>query len=322
MADLTTPINIEVINKTANDKQAYIALLIMKNVYKVFKDLSPELNVQSTRPLYTFKEDEILQPYDANLAESKKLGVISKRTLSVDLGMIYISDEIERYRNTFMHFIEMKDYTSAKLPFAIWYLTVITKIGLKDLYKLPWQGVKSSGTTTKDITDGYLKIIADEITANNISTDKGNLYTVSGADYTEESIITELKNQFALFPQETQEEGVTIFIPYRYKQMYKECFKTEYDNVTDGDVPTSYLDGTDKKAKFVWTSAIGTSKRVTMVAPKVLKYGTNRKGEEFGKIVVFHPGAKPTLIAAFNKIVIGFQIRTLDNRAFNTNNLA
>ncbi len=324
MADLTTPIDIQQINNTANQKKPKISRLMMENVREVLAYLTIELGIQATRDLLTFEEGSIMQPYDPTLANAKDLGVIDKRTLSVNVGMLYIKDEVERYRQTYMVTLQELNLTAAKLPFAQWYLETIALVGLQDMHILPWQGVKGAGTSTKDITDGYLKIIADEITASNITVAKGNLYELSGSatDYTAANIGDELKAQFALLPALTQERGVIVHIPWRYKQIYKEWFKSEYPNITDGDVPTEYIDGTDKKAKFNWTTAIGTSKRVTMTTKSNLVCGIDNANKEFGKIVVFRPNNNPFLIAAVNKVVIGFQIRTLDKREFNVNNLA
>jgi hypothetical protein len=103
--------------------------------------------------------------------------------------------------------------------------------------------------------------------------------------------------------------------------MYKEWYKNEYSMITDGDVPTEYLDGTDKKAKFVWTSAMGTSKRVIFTTPTNLFYGVDKANKEFGQVTVFFFQGNPYILAATNKSVIGFQLRTLDASELVINNL-
>ena len=326
MADLTVPIDITAINNTANEQQPQIKRLIMTTIRKVLANFTKYPgDVRSSKPLVTFVDGSTMQPYDPNLANAKQLGILSKREISVDVGMSFVKDEVERYRDTYLGLTEdlaLKE--KAKLPFASWYLQTITKVGLKDLFKLPYQGVKAAGTNAVDITDGYLKIIADEVIGGGIAVGNGNLYELSGAatDYTAANIGAELKAQFALFPEERQEEGCEIHIPYRYRRMYKEWFKSEYPNITDGDVPTDYLDGEDKKAKFVWTSAMGTSKRVIMTTKSNLVYGVDKSSGEFGKILVFYFNNNPYILAATNKSVIGFQIRTLHKSEFNVNNLA
>jgi hypothetical protein len=129
-----------------------------------------------------------------------------------------------------------------------------------------------------------------------------------------------LQDQFAKLPAMTQKYGVNIHIDYSYLQMYKEWFKSEYSNITDGDVPTEYLDGTNKKAKFIWTTGLAGSKRVIMTTADNLVYGVDRDNKEFGKVLVFHHGT-PYIVGATNKVVIGFQIRTLDKSEFVVNNL-
>lgn len=324
--DYVNPIDIQQIQGTADKMKPEIARMMMSSIREHFAYLSKfPGDVQSTADLLTFEDGTIMGPYTTDLASrTKKLGIIDKRSLTVRVGMGYISDEIERYRNTYMATLDELGMPK-DLPFAKWYLETYTLVGLKDLALIPWQGVyNGAGSDPKDIADGYLKIIADEITATKITTALGNLYTLSGAatDYTSSSIGDELKAQFNLFPQKTQEAGVEIHIPYRYKTMYKEWFKSEYTNVMDGDVPTEYLDGTDKKAKFFWDSDMGTTKRVVMCRPGMLVYGVDKANKEFGKITVFNPEGNPLLLGAINKTVIGFQIHSINSRMFNCNNLA
>jgi len=320
-------IDISAIQGTAGKMQPEIKKLMMETIRKTFGYLKKYPgDVQSSVDLLTFEEGSIMMPLDTSLSTTnKKLGIIDKRSLAVKVGMGYIMDEIERYRDTYLVTLDELGLKEAQLPFATWYLRTYADVGLKDLSVVPWQGIhNAAGTTPKDIADGYLKIIADDITATKISVAKGNLYELSGSatDYTASTIGDELKAQFAKFPQLTQEEGVTIHIPYRYKQMYKEWYKSEYTMITDGNVPTEFLDGSDNKAKFNWTSDIGTSKRVVMCTADNLVYGVDKASKEFGKVMVFNPNGNPYLMAATNKTVIGFQIHTINSRAFNCNNLA
>jgi len=325
MADLTTPIDIQQIQNTADKKRPEINKMMMYNIRKVLATLVHISDVQASIDLLSFVEGDIAMPYDPTLANWNKLGDVVKRTATVRVGMIPIKDEVERYRNSYMVTLEDLNLTEAKLPFAQWYLETITQVGLQSLHKVPYQGVyNAAGTTPVAIADGFFKIITDEKTANNITVAKGNLYELSGAaaDYTSSTIGDELLAQYQKFPEITQQEAVVeIRIPYRYKWMYKAWMKTEYPNITNGDIDTEYLDGTDKKAKFIWESGMGTSKKVIMNVPGALTYETDRDNKEFGKMKVFHWQNNPFYIAAVNKIVIGFQIASLDPRVFNVNNL-
>lgn len=303
------PIDIVKIQGTADKNLPEIISIMMANMKEMFGYLKKYPgDVQSTKDLLTFEGGTTLGPYTTNLASrnTKKLGIIDKRVLQVRVGLSYVSDEAERYRDTFM--AEMDELgLQDKMPFEQWYLHTFTDVALMDLATVPWTGVhNSSGDMPEDVADGYLKIIADEITATNISTAKGNFYTLSGSatDYTSSSIGDELKNQFQKFDQKTREAGVQIVIPYRYIDMYKEWYKSEYTNITDGDVPTEYLDGTNKKAKFIWSSDMGDTKRVVMCKPGMLIWATDKINKEFGKIKVFHPEGNPLLIGALSKSVI------------------
>ncbi len=327
MADLTTPIDITAIQGTADKTRPKIKKLMMQNIRTVLATLASIKGVQSTIDMLTFIEGNIAMPYDPTLQNWQKLGDIKKRTAAVKVGMVPIKDEIERYRDTYMVTLEELNLTEKKLPFAQWYLETYVGVGLQSLFILPYQGIyNASGTTAIDIADGFFKIIEDEkaLGTPTISVALGNMYELSASatDYTATNIGDELKAQYYSMPEITQQLAVVeIRIPYRYKQMYKEWFKSEYPNITDGDVPTEFLDGTDKKAKFIWESAMGTSKKVIMNVKGVMTYETDNDNKEFGKVKIFHPDNNPFYIAMVNKIVIGFQIHTLDKRVFNVNNL-
>jgi hypothetical protein len=325
MADLTTPIDIQAIQNTADKIKPKIKSLMMENIREVLATLTPEGGIQHTRDLLTFVDGTVAMPYDPTLANWNKLGEIVKRTIQVRVGMVPIKDEVERYRNTYLITLEELNLTEKQLPFPQWYLETYIGVGLKSMHAVPYQGVyNASGTTPVAIADGYFKIIEDEKTATNITTGDGNYYTLGGAatDYTTSSIGDELRAQYALFPDVTKKNAmVEIRIPYRYKTMYREWLKSEYSYLSPKDYDLTYLDGTDEKAKFIWESAMGSSKKVIMNVPGNMVYGVDRDNKEFGKATIFHPNANPFYIAMVNKIVIGFQIHSLDPRVFNVNNL-
>jgi len=292
----------------------------------VLSTLANTKGIQSSVDMLTFIEGNLAMPYDPTLSNWQKLGEIKKRTATVRVGMVPIKDEVERYRDTYLVTLQELNLNEKQLPFAQWYLQTVTAVGLQSLFALPYQGVyNSSGTTAVDICDGFFKIIADEKTAGNISTGNGNLYTLSGAatDYTSSTIGDELLAQYNTLPEITRQLAsiVNIRVPYRYREMYRTWLKSEYPNLGPNDYNLDTLDGTDGKGKFIWESAMGLSKKAIMDIPGALTYETDNDNKEFGSIKVFHPDNNPFYVAMVNKIVIGFQIHTLDSRVFNVNNL-
>jgi len=321
--DLTTPIDITQIQDTADKTRPKIKMLMMQNIKTILSTLYNISGIQNTADMLTFIEGQQAMPYNPDIPIWNKLGDIVKRTAQVQVGMVPIRDEVERYRKTYLVTLQELNLNEKQLPFAQWYLETITAAGLQSMFIVPYQGVRNAaGTTALDICDGFFKIIADEKTANNITVAKGNLYELSGGatDYTTSNIGDLLKEQYFKFPEITQQLGtVNIRMPYRYREIYKTWWKNEYPNNIGGDVPTDYLDGTDKKAKFIWESGMGSSKKVIMDVPGVMTYQTDDDNKEFGKMKIWNPN--PFYVACVNKIVIGFQIYTLDSRVFSVNNL-
>lgn len=327
MADLTTPIDIKQIQGTVGKIKPKIKKLMMQSIRSVLSTLVNIKGIQSSVDMLTFIEGNLAMPYDPTLQNWQKLGDIVKRTARVQVGMVPIRDEEERYRDTYLVTLEDLNLSEAKLPFANWYLETIAQVGLQSLFTLPYQGVHDpAGTNALDICDGYFKIIEDEKTnaTPGISSSNGNLYTLGGSatDYDSSNIGEELLGQYLAFPDVTKQLAtVEIRIPYRYRNAYRDWYKTEYPNVDPKNIDMNYLDGTDNKAKFIWESAMGASKKVIMNVPGNMTYETDRDNKEFGKMKVFRPENNPFYIACVNKIVIGFQIHTLDKRVFSVNNL-
>lgn len=325
MADKTTPIDITAIQNTADKKKPTIKKLMMHSIRTVLKTLAHMQGIQFKKDFLSFIEGTLAMPYDPELKNWNKLGEIVKREAEVKVGMVPIKDEVERYRDTYLVTLEDLNLTEKKFPFAQWYLETISDTGLQSLFFIPYLGVhNAAGTQAIDICDGYFKIIADEKANGNISEAKGNMYVLEDAatDYTAANIGTQLQKQYKTFPEITRQIGkVEIRIPYRYRDMYREWLKSEYPNLGPNDYDLTYLDGTDKKAKFTWESAMGDAKTVIMNVPGNLTYQTDKDNKEFGKMKIFHPNGNPFYVACVNKIVIGFQIYTLDKRTINVNNL-
>jgi hypothetical protein len=323
--DYTVPIDITEIQDTADKIKPKIKTLMMQNIRTILATLANNDAIQASSDLLTFIDGTSAMPYDPDLSVWNKLGDIKKRTINVKVGMVPIKDEVERYRKTYLVTLDDLNLNQSNLPFAKWYVETITGVGLKSLYVLPYQGVlNASGTTAIDICDGYFKIITDEKNANNITVAKGNLYELTGgaSDYTASNIGDLLLEQYDLFPDITKQEAmVEIRLAYRYRKLYRQWLKTEYPYISAADLNASLdsLEGTDGKTKFLWESGMGSSKKVIMNVPGNLIYGTDRDNKEFGKMEIFKPN--PFYIACVNKIVLGFQIYTLDPRAFIVNNL-
>jgi len=320
--DFLSPIDIQKINGESNKNALPIGRLATKKIQETLSFLTVEKNVQKTRDLITFMEGTMLQPYNPSvIGAGKDMGAFDKRTLTIEVGMLLSkADEPERYRDTWLATLSELELKPEQLPFSKWYLETLAIIAEQDLVQLPFLGKKGAGTTVVDICDGYHEIVNDEITATNISSAKGNLYDASA--YTAANIGDQLKEQYLKFPDQTQQRGgILAYVPWNMRELYREFLINKYQyQVADGDVKMDYLDGTDKKVKHNWLAAMGSSQRVYMTTAGILKYGLSSP-DIYGKITVFNPNGNPYLVQATKKVPIGFQIQTLDSRAFNSNDI-
>jgi len=322
--DLLTPIDITKLNDSSRLKAQQLGMLAMKNIEETLSYLTIERGIPNIKDFWMFEEGSVLMPYFPSIiGAGKDIGKIEKRTLMLDIGMLLTkADEVERYRNTWTAENMKFNLKANQNPFGDWFLKVLMNIEKQDLDQIPFLGVKNAvGTTPKDITNGFHKIVDLDVIAGTISVALKNQY--AAAAYTAANIGDQLKEQYQLFPDFVQQSGnIEIFAPWNMRELYRGWLINKYTyTITDGDVMLDYLDGTNKKCKINWLSAMGTSQRVYMTSKDNLICGLSNP-DIYGPVYIFNPGNNVYLIQATKKYPIGFQLRSINYRMFNTNNIA
>lgn len=328
----STDLDLSAIQGTANQMQPEIRRLMSQSIREQLKRFKRHNNVRISKDLLTAIGQEIVRPFDPDLPDtpsnSSKLGTVEKRTLSVHLGMIFVRQQPESVRDTYLDKIERLGIPQKKFPFHQFFIELIAQQAMEDLHQVTWQGVlNGSGTAAVDLTNGFLKHITDAVSDGTISTGNGNLYQVTDStldtdpvtDYSESTIMDELRKQYDMLPEHVRERGNPVcYISSQYKRMYQDAYIAEYTHVTRDQVPMDRLDGTN--LKLSWESGMGSSKRVIMTIPDNPNYGVDGQNNEFGKLKFFHPLNNPNWVAAQSKIALGFQWATFNSKVFVCNN--
>jgi len=108
----------------------------------------------------------------------------------------------------------------------------------------------ADGDTTADLFDGFDTITETEITAGNISADKGN-YTELAA-LTTDNVVDQLQALYDACSDELQNTPVNIYLPRDVYRMYLKAYKLESGAVVYNDrYEKTTLEGSDGLATFV-----------------------------------------------------------------------
>jgi len=320
-------IDIAAINNTANDMKPELRELVLYTILNTFSNLTKVPgSIKTDVKLDEFSLGDVFGSYTESIVArmaANQLGEFKRRVLTVRQGLAVISQSKVKMLDTYI--AEMEDYTltTEKPPLADWMLIRFVKAALRNMKDLPWRGIfNSGGANPMDVADGYLKIITDEITAGNISTANGNLYTTTaGAAYTENNIGTELYAQWLKLSPETRSAGAVMYVPFHLQEMYKEWILNTYSNISSGDFAVNTLDKTNGKCKLIWEDAMGTVSRVVVTTNDNLMYGLNSATGSLGDVRAFEPEANPLLIGLIAANHIGFQIFSIDKAVFVVNQL-
>jgi uncharacterized membrane protein YgcG len=309
--DLTTPIDISSVNQAYTVYKDKLKGLEMLSANEVLKHMSMMVGVQNSVVLRTIEEGTISKKYDGTFDGDKKVGTAVERTLTVGTIVAEMSDEPERYRNTYIANVAGGLWPK-KHPFEMWLIQYGVYLASQELHDAIFQAELGSGTGILGAFDGVNHIIDDEISAGNISAGNSNYYatgTMSSSDCGEK-LLAMWRTAHPAF----RRKGGIMIISEDLGDIYDDWYKTEHDAPPQVDVAgQTYLDGTNKKCVLVRTSAQPEdSQRVILTQKRNMYFGVD-KLSDMKNMKAFISG-NPYLFTAAMKYVFGFQFESINYR--------
>lgn len=318
--DLTKPIDIASVNNTSVKYKKEIQTLDMLSANAMLQHFTLVSGVTDSIVLsHMIPGDNNSRGYDGTFTADKKIGTIVPRTLTVRPIVYELSDEPERLRRTFL--TEVRGAVENPESFYRWLIDWCIAKASEELYNVLMVADYNSGTAGSHINlafDGLETIIADEITATNISAANGNLYD-PGAVYTSANTGDLLLAQWRAMPATFRMKGGDCHISVDMGDLYDDWYKAEHDAPPMVDTAgQTFLDGTNGKCRLIRHSNIA-NQRVIMTRKENIVYGTD-KMSDMSSLRAFESG-NPYLFTAVMKYVFGIQIVTLDKSMFSVNKL-
>ena len=254
-----------------------------------------------------------LEPYKGTVPEDSDFA-IKGRTLATHLGQcVKLADP-----NSLISTLYGSAVTSGKqIEAASINKSIIAQIMSKisqGLNQNIFSAVRNaSGTETSDLFDGFDKIVADEITATNLTVALGNYMTI--AAITDSNAVDILKSIYNGSSDELQGIKTKMFIPRAAYNSYNEDYKT-----TTGGIPyntefkKTFLEGTENMCELVPLIGKKGSPHIQLTTKENTLVGTNLIGD-YEKIEV-RRGDNPFKLQFISTMFFGTQFESLSKEVF------
>lgn len=167
------------------------------------------------------------------------------------------------------------------------------------------------GETSEEICDGIVTIARKEITAGNISEEKGNLYVMKNA-LTMENCCDEIKKfVFSMDPFLRKQENFLFCAP-EVVDMYNESYLTSHQSVPYNDkYEQPYVEGSNKKLTLIGLPQFAGTDIMFATQKKNLLYGTYLESD-YSFVDIMRKNHYEMSMAS--DMWIGVDFRTLDKR--------
>lgn len=250
-----------------------------------------------------------LRPYDGNV--NVQAGLNSEaRELEVQVGDVIVDENPEDLRKSILSNWALDSRNPAKHPLEAQMLALLMANIGKMLVPAVWNGVRNgSGTTTKDLFNGFDTIIAAEFVANNISAGNGNLYTESTA-ITASNALDYLKDVYKRAPKTMRQTMTKMFVDYELYDMAMQQQATDYGDLQyNKEYNSLYLMGSNNMCQLVPQVGKESSDTVVLTIRDNLNVGTDISSDE--PTIKVKEIDNPWKTRFVTKMAVGAQISSL-----------
>lgn len=166
------------------------------------------------------------------------------------------------------------------------------------------------GDTSEDICDGIITIAEKEISAGNISVEKGNLYEMP--KLTMENACDEIKKFVFSMDPFLRKQSNFLFCAPEVVDMYNESYLTSHQSVSyNKEYDQPYVEGSSKKLTLIGLPQLAGTKIMFATQKKNLLYGTYLESDQ-SFVDIMRKNHYEMSMAS--DMWIGVDFRTLDKR--------
>lgn len=192
-----------------------------------------------------------LGPYDPNRVDNDGVNA-NARTLETFLGSVVKRFDINTAATTVWGELvaQGKQLTTADLALQV--LTFLSGLLGKKLNEAIWAAKRNdSGTTTKDLFNGFDTITKQEIDNSNISTSNGNLCEFA-QPITKTNAVDMLMDFYDAAAEELQGVKTKLYVPFKVYQAYNRDYATRFGGTPyNKEYSKTFLEGTQNLCELV-----------------------------------------------------------------------
>ena len=320
--DLTKPIDISAFNDTVKNYQKDIKKLPMLAAQDSLKYFTAKTGIRTSYVITTAVDKTISKKYTGTFTGDKQIGTMENRTLTTYPIVAEMSDEPEKYRNSYIDLLFNEGVAAAVDPakqhrFLLWLAQYGVMIASQDLYNVIWTAkFDATKTGIEDSFDGWEEIIRKAIVDGTISAANKNYYDAKGL-FTSANIGDKLIEMWRMAHPKMRMLGGDMHTSVDMGDMYDDWYREEHDKPpmvdTAGQV---YLEGSNGKCRIIRHANL-SNQRVSLTTKDNMLWGTD-KPADMSNMRAFESG-NPYKFTATMKYIYGQQFESLNWRRFITN---
>lgn len=280
------------------------------------------LQFMTSRPGIRYKErvgtmtgDAQFAPYNPARSTDYNLN-LSYREIETFFGSVVAKFEPNSAISTLLGTGATKGDGQMTTPTAKHVLSLIAKNLSEHLNDAIWNGVRNAnGTTTKDLFNGFDTITQSEITAGEISADKGNYMKLSEEITSANAVDIAKDILFSLDPR-LRSQDLYIYCSQDFVDKYNEGYLLTHGGISYN---TQYgqlaVEGSNGKLKFVPLYNKANSKFMHVTTKSNMLVGFDQMGDVENVMVKEY---EPFILTYIATMFFGVQFESLDKRRFKT----
>lgn len=189
-----------------------------------------QLGITNQRPMPNLTVGELSKPFaDGSFDPNADTLAFDARILTVEHAKADLLIKPYELYNTWLGLSKTPGFDPKELPFEKFILDTIAKKIRDEVHlQMIYNGVKAAGTTPVDVMDGFLKLVADEITATNLTPVVTGAITVSNAVDSVEAMYDQLGSAY-------KKMGGVFRMSDTLSNLYKRNYRNAYGANTNYD---------------------------------------------------------------------------------------
>lgn len=255
--------------------------------------------------------DAQFAPYKSSRTGTEDLH-LNLRELETHLGNVVQKFEPNSVAKTVFAAGATKGDGQKNTPVALLALASIAKNLSRHLNNALWNATRNpSGDTTKDLFDGFDTITQKELTATNLSADKGNYYKMT-EEITAENAVDVAKDIITALSPELREEDTFLYCSPEFYDNYCEAYKvTGAGLVYNKQYEQVYVEGSNRRCTLVPLANKSGSNFMHLTTKSNMLVGYDQMGDVEKVLVEKY---EPFLLSYVATMYFGVQFHTLDKR--------